>query len=54
MGITVSHNLNTYDFTYTLKDGLNFIQANVEIVNTNDIKVTCATSVSVVTMTIVG
>ena len=54
VGITVSHNLNTYDFTYTLKDGFNFIQANVEIVNTNDIKVTCATSVSVVTMTIVG
>lgn len=54
VGITVSHNLNTYDFTYTLKDGFNFIQANVEVINTNDIKVTCATAVSVVTMTIVG
>ena len=54
VGITVSHNLNTYDFTYTLKDGFNFIQANVEVINTNNIKVTCATAVSVVTMTIVG
>lgn len=54
MGITVSHNLNTYDFTYTIRDGFNFVQANVEIINTNDIKVTCATSVSLVTMTIVG
>jgi hypothetical protein len=54
VGVTVSHNLNTYDFTYTLRDGFNFVQANVEVINTNDIKVTCATAVSVVTMTIVG
>jgi len=54
VGITVSHNLNTYDFTYTLRDGFNFVQGNVELINTNDIKVTCATSVSIVTMTIVG
>ena len=54
VGITVSHNLNTYDFTYTLRDGFNFVQGNVEVINTNDIKVTCATAVSVVTMTIVG
>jgi len=54
VGITVSHNLNTYDFTYTLRDGFNFVQGNVEVINTNDIKVTCATGVSVVTMTIVG
>lgn len=54
VGITVSHNLNTYDFTYTLRDGLNFVQGNVEVINTNDIKVTCATAVSVLTMTIVG
>jgi hypothetical protein len=54
MGITVSHNLNTYDFTYTLRDGFNFVQGNVEVIDTNDIKVTCATAVSVVTMTIVG
>jgi len=54
VGITVSHNLNTYDFTYTLRDGLNFVQGNVEVINTNDVKVTCATAVSVLTMTIVG
>ena len=54
VGITVSHNLNTYDFTYTLRDGFNFVQGNVEVIDTNDIKVTCATAVSVVTMTIVG
>lgn len=54
VGITVSHNLNTTDFTYTLKNGTNFFQANVEVINSNDVKVTCATSVGVVSMTIVG
>jgi hypothetical protein len=57
MGITVSHGLNTSDISYSLKDGYNFIQANVEISSsepTDKVLVTCATSVSVVTMTIVG
>jgi hypothetical protein len=57
MGITVSHNLNTQDFTYTLKDGYNFLQANVEISSfdpSNMVIVTCATAVSIATITFVG
>jgi hypothetical protein len=54
MGITVSHNLNTSDITYSLRNGFNYFQANVEIFNTNQVIVTCATSVSLVTMTIIG
>ena len=57
MGITVSHNLNTSDITYSIRNGLNYFQANVELSSTNpsnDVIVTCATSVSVVSMTIVG
>jgi len=57
VGITISHGLNTSDFTYTIRDGYNFLYANVEIssVNpTNDIIVTCATQISVATITIVG
>lgn len=57
VGITVSHGLNTSDFTYTIRDGYNFVQANVEISSsnpTNDIIVTCATQISVATITVVG
>jgi hypothetical protein len=57
MGITVSHNLNTSDFTYTIKDGYNFVQANVEISSSdpaNKVVVTCATALSVATITFVG
>ena len=54
VGYTVSHNLNTLDFTYNLRDGFNMVQGNVEIIDVNSIKVTCATSVSVATMTIIG
>jgi hypothetical protein len=57
VGYTVSHNLNTPDFTYSLRNSFNYIQANVELSSTNpnnDVIVTCATSVPVVTMTIIG
>jgi hypothetical protein len=57
MGITVSHNLNTEDFTYTIKDGYNFLQANVELSSSdslNKVIVTCATAISVATITFVG
>lgn len=57
VGMTISHGLNTSDFTYTIRDGYNFVYANVEISSsnpTNDIIVTCATSISVATITIVG
>ena len=57
VGITISHGLNTTDFTYTVRDGYNFIYANVELSSvspTNDIIVTCATQISLATITIVG
>ena len=57
VGITVSHNLNTTDFTYTLRDGYNFVYGNVELASTdptNKVIVTCATSINFITMTIVG
>ena len=57
MGITISHGLNTTDFTYTIRDGYNFVNANVEISSSNptsDIIVTCATQIAVATITIVG
>lgn len=57
VGITVSHNLNTTDFTYTLRDGYNFVYGNVEIVPSdpsNKVLVTCATAINYITMTIVG
>jgi hypothetical protein len=57
VGITVSHNLNTTDFTYTLRDGYNFVYGNVELSPSdpaNKIVVTCATAINYLTMTIVG
>jgi hypothetical protein len=57
VGITVSHNLNTTDFTYTLRDGYNFVYGNVELASSdasNKVIVTCATSINYITMTIVG
>ena len=57
VGITVSHNLNTSDFSYTLRDGYNFVYGNVELASsdpTNKVIVTCATSINFITMTIVG
>jgi hypothetical protein len=57
VGITVSHNLNTTDFTYTLRDGYNFVYGNVELDSSdasNKVIVTCATSINFITMTIVG
>jgi hypothetical protein len=54
IGYTVSHNLNTQDFTYALRDGNNFIQANVEVVDSNRVLVTCGTAIPEVTMTITG
>jgi len=54
IGYTVSHNLGTQDFTYTLRDGNNFIQANVEVVDSNRVLVTCGTAISEVRMTITG
>jgi hypothetical protein len=57
VGITVSHNLNTQDFSYSLRSGTNFIYGNVELSPSNpsnDVVVTCATGINFVTMTIVG
>jgi hypothetical protein len=57
VGVTVSHNLNTTDFTYTLRDGYNFVYGNVELDSSdasNKVIVTCATSINFITMTIVG
>lgn len=57
IGVTVSHNLGTSDITYSLRDGYNFIWGNVEISQSNPLNqviVTCATSVGLITMTIVG
>jgi hypothetical protein len=57
IGITISHGLNTTDFTYTIRDGYNFVNANVEISSSNptsDVIVTCATQISVATITIMG
>ena len=57
VGITVSHNLNTQDFSYSLKSGFNFIYGNVELSPSNpanDVVVTCATGINFFTMTIVG
>jgi hypothetical protein len=56
-GITVSHNLGTTDFTYTVRDGYNFVYANVELASSdpaNKVVVTCATSINYLTMTFVG
>ena len=54
VGVTVFHNLNTKDITYTLRDNLNFFQANVEVFDNNRIIVTCGTSLGLVSMTIMG
>jgi hypothetical protein len=54
VGVTVSHNLNTRDITYSLRNDLNFFQANVEVFDNNRIIVTCGTSLGLVSMTIMG
>jgi hypothetical protein len=57
VGMTVSHNLNTANFTYTVRDNFNFVYANVELSPSNannDVVVTCATAYSSLNMTFVG
>jgi len=57
VGVTVSHNLNTQDFTYTAKNGYNFVYPNVEIYSsdpTNQVIVTTATAINILSMTFVG
>jgi len=57
VGMTVSHNLRTQDFTYTAKSGYNFVYPNVEIYSTdpnNQVVVTTATAINFLTMTFVG
>jgi hypothetical protein len=57
VGMTVSHNLRTQDFTYTAKSGYNFVYPNVEIYSpdhNNQVVVTTATAINFLTMTFVG
>lgn len=54
MGVTVSHNLGTNDITYSLRNGSNYFQANIEIFDSNRVIVTCGTSIGEVSMTIIG
>ncbi len=57
VGITISHNLNTQDITYTLREGNNFIQGNVELDSSdpaNKVIVTLGSTISVVRINIIG
>lgn len=44
--ISVTHSLGTDDITYSIREGNNFIQANIQIVNTNVITLTTTGTVS--------
>lgn len=55
--IHVTHSLGVQDFTYTLREGYNYIQANIEIDSTNpdnEVIVTCAGTVSTGRINIMG
>lgn len=53
-GATINHNLGTQDITYSVRDNLNFINVNVEIVNSNSIIVKSISSFSNASITIIG
>lgn len=44
--LTITHNLNTTDFIYSVKEGVDFIDAQVTIVDANSITVTTTTAVT--------
>jgi hypothetical protein len=52
-GATVSHNLGTQDITYSVKDSLNFVTVNMEIIDNNRVKVTSGYTFSA-RITIIG
>lgn len=52
-GSTVSHNLGTQDITYSVKDSLNFVTVNMEIIDSNRVKVTSGYTFSA-SITIIG
>jgi len=54
IGYTISHNLGTSDLIYSFREGNNFIQGNVEIIDNNRILFTISSTVSVVSLNIVG
>ena len=53
-GTTITHNLNTKNIVYSVRDGDNFVSVNVETVTTNSIKVTSQTLFNNGTITIIG
>lgn len=53
-GVTISHGLGTEDVTYSVRQGLNFVSVNVEVIDSNSIKVTSYTTFSNAKITVVG
>jgi len=53
-GVTISHGLSTEDITYSVRQNNNFVFVNVEVINTNSIKVTSYTTFSNAKITIIG
>lgn len=44
--LTITHNLGTTDFVYSVKEGLDFIDAQVTIVDANSVTITTTSAVS--------
>ena len=53
-GVTISHNLNTTDIVYSLSRSNNFIYANVEIIDSNNILVTADSNLLNVRINVIG
>jgi|694.fasta_scaffold128017_2 hypothetical protein len=54
IGVTISHNLDTRDITYSVRQGSNFVTVNVEIVDSNSVFVYSNETFSQARITIIG
>jgi hypothetical protein len=53
-GVTISHNLGTENVVYSVRQSSNFITVNVEIINSNSIKVSSLATFSDARITVIG
>jgi hypothetical protein len=44
--VSVNHGLNTGDIVYTVRDGLNFVYPNIELVDNNSLLLTTTGTIS--------
>ncbi len=51
---TITHNLNTYSFVHSFRNGLNMISAQVNILDINNIEVTTVQNVANIEINIIG